>query len=746
MNQADVTLGGTGASIPALANLASSSGSFSVVNGATFTTAGDLSNTGTVTIGPASMLTVDGNYSQGSAGSLDFQLGGTPASGQFGQLVTTGASTLDGTLQAEIVSTYQPSVGDQFTVVRDPSENGNFPTLNLPSSPAVNFQAAVDTSDVVLSAAETKSDLTTSSIDSIAPTIAGGRTECIRYVDRDRQREAPHRFPPGPTRCSYPPRRPCRARRCSWARAPHRRGCAWRPVPGDVDRALAGAVAGQLLRDRRGRQRRPGTQHQPVRYRARLEEYAANEHKSTYCRRQRVRHDQQRPDRVFPGQRLTRPGCRLDAQYANADEAALETRLDGIPDLANFDQNVSDLNDLRPQLTFSGNPGGAYFIFLDGLAGAGQGQPFSLTATPASLRSQSVGLSQGANSGDVTIPLIGSDFLRGLQATLVGSNKPANSAKSVLVASSTQAFATFDLTGVPVATYDVQASQAGTTSTLHQAFHVVVGPAGQLEARIVGPSASRVGTDYTALVEYTNIGDTDLTDPLILVTSPTGDMMELQDNNFQGGCGCSTETMSFQPEVQVLAISSDGEPGVLRPGESGSDSILVQTLSGNNQLAASVGTDEDQQTMDYASLEQSLSQTPPNADFTTAFNQITAQAGPTVGDYIDLLSQAANLVFQRSGQRTPDPGENLAYLINDTITNVQTNLSGHVFLGNTSHPLGNVLVQAVDPATGITAEASSTLDGLLRFTDLPPGQYFLSFMNYLPFDEGPEVVPAGAPC
>jgi hypothetical protein len=65
-NQGSVTLGGAGASIPALANLASNAGSLSVVNGATFTTAGDLSNTGSLTLGPGSTLTVKGKYTQGS--------------------------------------------------------------------------------------------------------------------------------------------------------------------------------------------------------------------------------------------------------------------------------------------------------------------------------------------------------------------------------------------------------------------------------------------------------------------------------------------------------------------------------------------------------------------------------------------------------------------------------------------------------------------------------------------------------
>ncbi len=107
-NQANVTLSGAGATIPALANLATNAGTFSVLAGATFTAAGNLSNTGTVTVGPASTLAVKGSYAQSSAGTLEIQLGGTPASGQFGQLAVGGSAALAGTLQPELVDGFGP--------------------------------------------------------------------------------------------------------------------------------------------------------------------------------------------------------------------------------------------------------------------------------------------------------------------------------------------------------------------------------------------------------------------------------------------------------------------------------------------------------------------------------------------------------------------------------------------------------------------------------------------------------------
>ena len=54
-------------------------------------------NSGSLTVGAGSTLTVAGNFTQTSAGTLNVQIGGTPASGQFGQVAVTGTAALAGT-------------------------------------------------------------------------------------------------------------------------------------------------------------------------------------------------------------------------------------------------------------------------------------------------------------------------------------------------------------------------------------------------------------------------------------------------------------------------------------------------------------------------------------------------------------------------------------------------------------------------------------------------------------------------
>ncbi len=137
------------------------SGTGSLTNSGTLTLSGgdalslgeDLNNNGTLAISPATALDIQGNYTQGANATLDVQLGGSPASGQFGQLnVAAGSSaTLAGILQTELVDGYVPSAGDDFTVMTYPSNsNTTFAHDNLSPGGSVTFQAQVTDTNVTL--------------------------------------------------------------------------------------------------------------------------------------------------------------------------------------------------------------------------------------------------------------------------------------------------------------------------------------------------------------------------------------------------------------------------------------------------------------------------------------------------------------------------------------------------------------------------------------------------------------------
>jgi hypothetical protein len=155
-NQGSVVLSGSGSTFAQINSLANNQGSFDINSGRNFSTVGNLTNSGLVTIGPTSTLTVDGmftqtatgklkgkgklittklkssgtvspgsspgilevegDYEQDATGVLEIEIGGNVAGSEFDLLSVTGSATIAGTLQLVIVNAgggfSLPSIGN----------------------------------------------------------------------------------------------------------------------------------------------------------------------------------------------------------------------------------------------------------------------------------------------------------------------------------------------------------------------------------------------------------------------------------------------------------------------------------------------------------------------------------------------------------------------------------------------------------------------------------------------------------
>jgi filamentous hemagglutinin family protein len=117
----------------------------------TGTIIGNVNNVaGTVAPGmSAGVLTINGNYMQGSGGTLAVELGGTAAGTQYDRLVVTGNSTLGGTLSATLVNGFVPANAEAFTIVQSGGTvNGTFAATNLPSTPSFSTNYLVSSVNV----------------------------------------------------------------------------------------------------------------------------------------------------------------------------------------------------------------------------------------------------------------------------------------------------------------------------------------------------------------------------------------------------------------------------------------------------------------------------------------------------------------------------------------------------------------------------------------------------------------------
>ena len=105
---------------------------------------GNVINGGTLTVGTGGSggsqeLSITGNYTQTSAGSLQVDIAGTTAgastSGQgYGQLDVSGTASLNGTLQVSLANGYTPAAGNNYQLVTSSSSvSGAFSNDNLPA-------------------------------------------------------------------------------------------------------------------------------------------------------------------------------------------------------------------------------------------------------------------------------------------------------------------------------------------------------------------------------------------------------------------------------------------------------------------------------------------------------------------------------------------------------------------------------------------------------------------------------------
>ena len=198
--------------------------------------------------------------------------------------------------------------------------------------------------------------------------------------------------------------------------------------------------------------------------------------------------------------------------------AAVFESAGNLPDTTTFDNSASIAGQTTQAVEFfapgpgvlcfgAGNLGSRFGDIVHDHRSAGGSQ---LTGRRRDLRQQ---------RREVTVPIFGSFFQTGLQASLVASNNTAQAAVSVLVRSSTQAYATFDLAKLAIGAYSVKVSVAGRSATLHSAFSVVAGTAGQFQAQVSFPNGTASGGagPVQGVITYSNTGGTDLIAPLLVL-------------------------------------------------------------------------------------------------------------------------------------------------------------------------------------------------------------------------------------
>ena len=152
-------------------------------------------NNGTVSPGDSpGVLAISGNYSQGPAGTLNLEIGGTTAGSQYDQLNVSASATFAGTLNVNLINGFGPAALQTFTVLNFAGMNGAFDTIygvNYGRFPL--FSTTFSPTHLILTSLVNTADLAFDSFDAFTfPASANaGQTVSVKYTVRNEQATRP---------------------------------------------------------------------------------------------------------------------------------------------------------------------------------------------------------------------------------------------------------------------------------------------------------------------------------------------------------------------------------------------------------------------------------------------------------------------------------------------------------------------------------------------------------------------------
>ena len=705
-NDANVTLGGAGA---------------------TFTNFGTLTtNAGSLTLGPGAVLNVSGTFTQTSAGTLTPQIGGSSDSGAFGQLVAAGAVTLAGALDIELVDNYAPTVADSYAVVTYPGVTGIFGQINdLSPGPGQALGARVTATEVLVSGASTAADLDVHSV-SFAPLsgLPGDTADVTWNVTNTGGGAAFGEWEDAVYLSSTPT---VDVSAMLLAVTAHTGGL----ESGDSYQGSAtitlpalppGPVYAIVVVDRRGVVLEGSTatlvaaSAQPYTVNAVPTLTIGTPTAGTFSAPNQDRYFQVT---VSAGQSLA---LSLDSE-ASGGSLSLSASFDVLPGPSGADATTQGSFAPNQSLVISPTQQGTYYIDVHSQYGGAASSSFTISATLPGFGLSAVSPTTIGN-GPATLAVSGSGLTSDTQFALSGPSGTIPGTVAQFV-SPALAYVTFDLTGAAPGAYSLAATPpVGAAATLPAALTVQAATTGGLTYYISAPSQVRAGITYSLVVTYSNTSDVDIPAPLFQVESLLGTpLMETPGDD-------NTSTMGAQPLVQVLGIAPGGPAGVLQPGQT--NSFTLYFVPGGITAPSFDVFDNpanDPTPFDYNDFGPEIRPTGlTDAQWNAEFAEFQQMVGPTVGDYVQMLDANATLL-PASPLENSNPVALVLAELDRAAAALGNSISGTLTTTDARASLANQTVVADNTTTGDEFIATTLNDGSFVIPNVTPGSYTISVLN-----------------
>ncbi len=149
--------------------------------GGSGTVNGDVTNSGGQVIpggiDGTGVLTIAGDYTQGSGASLTTNLGGPNPGSDYSQLTVTGRATLDGTLDVELIDGFSPPDHSRYTIVNYDPHSGQFANISSFSLPPGTTVTTNYTIPSLIITINSDAPLTSITVTPADPSVAEGLTQ-----------------------------------------------------------------------------------------------------------------------------------------------------------------------------------------------------------------------------------------------------------------------------------------------------------------------------------------------------------------------------------------------------------------------------------------------------------------------------------------------------------------------------------------------------------------------------------------
>ncbi|HUY34489.1 MAG TPA: carboxypeptidase regulatory-like domain-containing protein, partial [Pirellulales bacterium] len=737
-NAANLALGGSGATISGISGLASNSGSFALTGGATFSSSGDFSNSGSLTLGGA--LDVAGSFTQTSAGTLDEQIGGTPASGQFGLVAATGTAALAGTFELNLLNAFSGAVGQDFKVMTFASASGLFSeVLGFGST----FSEAVNPTSLDLYAFRSPADLQVSNVS--APTTAtSGQQITVTWQVADQ----------GPSNATgnwqdsvyLSPTSTITSNSVLLGAAQHTGGLnASSSYSGTLSATVPALAPGSyyvfVQVDSLYQVSDPNRANNTLA--ATTGQLAVSLPALTLGTPANGSFTAADQDQYY---QVTVPaGGTLSVTLASAATSGATALYvgQGVPPTPYSYQeeavvaNQPNQTVLVPQVLTAGT----YYILAHSVSGAAATAGYTLTAQQTTAVSVSaISSYAGGNAGNVTIEIDGENFTRGATASLTLAAATLN-ATAIDFVNASQLFATFNLVGAAAGAYTLSVQQGAQSATAPTTFHVVAANpvSDPLAVTLDAPQSVRTGRTGTVVISYTNTGNNDLGAPLLTLFSPTNTAM---------GLGLSANDVNAQPYITLLGLAADGPLGTLRPGAANTLTVFFRAdlnagTPYNFQLQ--VTEPNDPTPLDYQNtvlpwIFPSYTSLP---NWSAIYANLQQRIGGTMGDFVQMLDRNATLMVPNMAGDNSNMQQLLNLEVRRAEAAVGTSITGVVQAPDPTVTIAGQVVYATNTSTQTVFDAKTMTDGSFILPNVDPGGYQLSFSDGLVTSGGAVTVAGG---